>query len=72
MPVNSGQNRLQLRDVKVMLSNKLTPKICKTCSGDGLCKDCKGKGGSDIRHICTECGGSGNCRDCGGLGRLDR
>lgn len=55
-----------------MQKSKPIARVCETCDGDGLCKACKGKGGSDIRHICTACGGSGNCRDCGGNGRLDR
>jgi len=53
-------------------------KICPTCDGAGICKDCNGVG--RIRQNtseekadsdpCATCKGDGNCHTCEGKGRV--
>lgn len=56
-----------------------SPRLCRTCKGDGKCLSCHGDGirtdnqfgyGKDPTHKCGVCGGDGICNICHGNGKI--
>lgn len=68
-----SKNKKKIEPLQIILDGTVeslpcdVQQTCPSCSGNGKCENCRGKG----EATCYTCNGTGKCDDCRGKGKVD-